>query len=303
MTAAIRRRVEVGRGYGFDVWTHRADEGPRVVVLGGVHGDETEGVLAAGRLGSGALALTRGTVDIVPICHEAAFAVDSRTSPLDGDNLARVFPGDPRGTATSRLAHHLFTEVLSGCDLLIDLHTSGQSYDMPILAGYRGATSDAISLSRQAAEAFGGDFLWRHPEPSEGRTVSVVDQAIYVESPGGGSVKMDLVEHYLAGVRRVLVSMGMVGDAPPLVGKPVRVAGGGNLDRDMIAVTRPGLFLHDVTPGECVNEGQRLGVVVDPSGIQQEEIVASRAAYVMALKSRSSVTAGDLVVCLAGADF
>lgn len=302
MTAAIRRRVEVGGGHGFDIWTHGADEGRRVVVLGGVHGDETEGVLAAGRLASGALALTRGTVDVVPICHEAAFAVDSRTSPVDGGNLARVFPGDPRGTATSRLAHHLFTEVLSGCDLLIDLHTSGQAYDMPILAGYRGETSDAVSLSRQAAEAFGGDFLWRHPERSEGRTVSVVDQAIYVESPGGGSTKVDLVEHYLAGVRRVLASMDMVGDAPPLMGEPVRVVGGGNLDRDMIAVTRPGLFLHDVTAGDRVNEGQRLGVVVDPSGIQQEEIVAPRTAYVMAMKARSSVTAGDLVVCLADAD-
>lgn len=302
MTVSSRRRVEVGDGFGFDVWTHRAGTGPRVVVLGGVHGDETEGVLAAGMLAAGVLDLTRGTVDIVPICHEAAYSQDSRTSPIDNGNLARVFPGSLVGGATERVAHHLFVEVLSGCDLLIDLHTSGRSYTMPVLAGYRGAAIDSMSLARSAAEAFGGDFLWRHPAPSEGRTVSVVDQGIYVESPGGGATDTDRVEHYVAGVRRVLHMMEMAAYAPPFVDEPIRVVGGGNLDRDMVAVTHPGLFLHEVGAGDFVSVGQRLGVVVDPTGVRQEDVVAQRAGHVMALKTRSSVTRGDLVVCVAAVD-
>jgi predicted deacylase len=274
-----------------------------VVVLGGVHGDETEGVVAAGLLSSGSVELAHGMLDIVPVCHEAAFAADSRISPADGGNLARVFPGDPHGTETPRLAHHLFTEVLAGCDLLIDLHTSGRSYDMPVLVGFRGETAGSTSLSRQAAEAFGGDFLWRHPGRSQGRTVSVVDQAIYAESPGGGPTRISMANRYVAGVLRVLASMGMVEHVPsPSGSEPMRVTGGGNLDRDMIAVTHAGLFLREVAPGDAVHEGQRLGTVIDRRGTQLEEVIAPQVGYVMAMKSRSPVAVGDLVINLAAPD-
>ncbi len=303
MTQTTQRRVDVGGGIGFDVWTRSVDDPPRVVILGGVHGDESEGVVAAGRLASEPMELKRGTLEVVPICHEAAFAVDSRTNPVDGGNLARVFPGDPKGTDTPRLAHHLFTEVLEGCDLLVDLHTSGRSYDMPVLAGYRGRTRAEPTLARLAAEAFGGDFIWRHPGRSEGRTVSVVDQAIYVECPGGGATDMDLVDHYTAGVHRVLAMMGMIANAPQSSdGVPIRVTGGGNLDSDMANVTTPGLFIRDVEPGEFVSEGQLLGAVVDSHGSTIERIRSASAGHVMAMKARSSVTAGELVVCIAAVD-
>ena len=81
MINQMQRRVSAGTAGGFDVWTaEAAAPGPRVVILGGVHGDETQGVLAAGRLASDDTRLTRGSVDVVPICHEAAFKADSRTS-------------------------------------------------------------------------------------------------------------------------------------------------------------------------------------------------------------------------------
>ena len=124
MSGWTRRRCRVDDATGFDRWRLEATvPGPRVVVLGGVHGDETEGVLAASRLTREVDALARGILDVVPVCHEVAFAADSRTSPLDGGNLARVFPGDAAGSPTERLAHHLTRDVLQGADLLVDLHT------------------------------------------------------------------------------------------------------------------------------------------------------------------------------------
>ena len=67
----------------------------------------------------------RGTLLAVPIAHLAAFAAAMRTSPIDGVNLARVFPGDPAGTVTARLADKLFHEVVADADLLVDLHSGG----------------------------------------------------------------------------------------------------------------------------------------------------------------------------------
>lgn len=298
------RRVDIGEGRGFDIWTQRgAEAGPRVAILGGVHGDETEGYLAAGHLAAADLGIVRGTVDVIPVCHEAAFEIDSRTSPLDDGNLARVFPGDPNGSPTERLAHHINAEVLQHADLLIDMHTSGKSYDMPFLAGYRGETPDTDGLARAAAEVFAADFLWRHPERSEGRTVSVVDQAIYIECPGGGRTKPGYVKAYVAGVIRILAMMGMTDTEPDIpTGTPIRVTGGGNLDRDMLSVSAHGLFLSDVSHGDRVASGQRLGVVVDTKGNEQEQVHAARPGYVMALKARSPVAPGDLVICLADED-
>lgn len=299
-----QRRIPAGTAGGFDVWTAKAARpGPRVVILGGVHGDETQGVLAAGRLAVDETRLTRGSVDIVPVCHEAAFRADSRTSAIDGGNLARVFPGDSSGGATEQLAHHIFTEVLSGADLLIDLHTSGQGYDMPFLTGYQSDAAAAESLAEQAASAFGADFLWRHPGRSEGRTVSVVDQAVYVECPGGGSMSPASVDAYVAGVQRVLAMMDMISVAPPDPARPgIRVTGGGDMDHDMLSVHHAGMFVTDLVSGAKVEAGQLLGTVVTIGGQLLEQVHAPHDAWVMAVKRRPPVIADDLVVCLATAD-
>ncbi len=299
-----QRRVSAGTAGGFDVWsTQAAAPGPRVVILGGIHGDETQGVLAAGRLAVDETRLTRGRVDIVPVCHEAAFQADSRTSAIDGGNLARVFPGDSSGGATEQIAHHIFTEVLSGCDLLIDLHTSGQGYDMPFLAGYQSDTTTGDSLAKHAASAFGADFLWRHPGRSEGRTVSVVDQAMYVECPGGGSMSPASVDAYVVGVQRVLAMMDMIAVGPSGPARAaVHVTGGGDLDRDMISVRHDGMFVTDLMSGTNVEAGQLLGTVVALGGQLLEEVHAPYEAWVMAVKRRPPVIADDLVVCLAIAD-
>jgi len=304
MMNQTRSRISAGSAGGFDVWTAEAFEsGPRVVVLGGVHGDETQGVLAAGRLATDATRLIRGSVDIVPVCHEAAFGADSRTNPADDGNLARVFPGDLGGGPTARLAHHIYTEVLAGADLLIDLHTSGQAHDMPLLAGYQADTAATECLAKQAALVFGADFLWRHPGLSEGRSVSVVDQAMYVECPGAGSMSFVSVEAYVSGVLRVLAMMGMLADPPrPSTRTPLRVTGGGDLDRDMISVHQAGLFVTDLESGSRVDAGQLLGTVMTTGGQVLEELHAPYDAWVMALKRRPPVTPGDLVICLAIAD-
>ena len=58
-----------------------------------------------------------------PIVNVTAFRGRSPfVTPEDGKNLNRCFPGAPDGTHSEQLAHHVFTELISGSDLLIDLH-------------------------------------------------------------------------------------------------------------------------------------------------------------------------------------
>src|SRR5215831_19018183 len=95
------------------------EAGPTVVVLAGVHGDEYEGIVAIPeifrRLDPSAM---RGTFIAVPICNVPAYLAATRSSPIDGLNMARVFPGDPHGTITQRIAHWLGERIMRHADLI-----------------------------------------------------------------------------------------------------------------------------------------------------------------------------------------
>lgn len=305
MSTWSQSRVAVTSDTGFDRrLLDSGAPGPHVVVFGGTHGDEIEGIIAANRLAAMDLGLRAGKVEVVPIVHEAAYLADSRVSPLDGGNLARVFPGDPAGTPTQKLAHALHTQVLAGIDLLIDLHTSGQTYDIPFLAGYIDDGRDTKGLGRLAAEAFGADFIWRHVARAPGRTISDRDAAIYTEAPCAGPTDLGYAGRYVDGVLRVLDALGML--RAPLAAPPaapsLRIASGGDVDNDMMSVRTDGLFIHDVRQGEKVAKGQLLGLVVDLRGTTLEELRSPFDGWIVVLKRRPHVKAGDQVVAVAVAD-
>ena len=110
--------------------------GPTVALLGGVHGDEDEGVLAVWRvLRELEGAALRGVVRAVAPANPSAWAAKSRFTPYDGGDLARAFPGDSGGGPTSTLADGIVGGCIDGADLLIDLHSAGVRYSMPLFCG------------------------------------------------------------------------------------------------------------------------------------------------------------------------
>ena len=169
-----------------------ATTGPTMIVIAGVHGDEYEGIETIPRvfnaLGPEVL---NGTLVMIPVCNMPAYEAGLRSSPIDGLNLARVFPGDPEGTITQRLAYWVTEKLLKHADFLIDLHSGGIAYNIPTLAGYIHDTGPLGQRSRAGAAAFGTSVLWGHPLPlPPGRSLSVATAlnvpSIYTEAPGGG---------------------------------------------------------------------------------------------------------------------
>src|SRR5581483_5690268 len=89
-------------------------EGPRVSITGGIHGCEYAGIETARRLGLGIdPEEAAGSLVIVPVANTAAFRARAvHTSGLDAHNINRVFPGNPDGQPSERLAHWLFENVI-----------------------------------------------------------------------------------------------------------------------------------------------------------------------------------------------
>ncbi len=101
-----------------------AQPGPKLLVLGAVHGNETCGPLAIARvlaeLDGGALELARGQVTFVPVCNPEAHRRGVR---FVERNLNRfLVPHENPDTYEARLGNML-CPLLECCDVLLDLHS------------------------------------------------------------------------------------------------------------------------------------------------------------------------------------
>ena len=278
--------------------------GPIVGILGGVHGDEYEGVLAANLLRRELGAeLLRGEVRIAAPAHPAAWSARTRGSPHDGTNLARVFPGEPDGGPTEQVAHLLTQRLIDGVNLLIDLHSAGANFEMPLLCGYNEGDDRRGTVSRRCADAFAAHFTWiHHAVPAPGRSVSAAYAldvpAIYVESRGGLTVRADDLQAYLDGVRRVLHDLGMLGEAPPALHRPVRVRGDGDTDAGIVAPVGGYVVVH-CGVGAHLRRGELIATILHPDGAPAAEIASPRSGYVMLLRRDAHVATGDTVCIVA----
>ncbi|MCB0084828.1 MAG: succinylglutamate desuccinylase/aspartoacylase family protein, partial [Caldilineaceae bacterium] len=151
-----------------------ATAGPTLVVTAAVHGDEYEGVETISHVYRQVEpAQLRGTLLLMPVCNMPAYETSQRTSPIDGLNLARVFPGAANGSITERIAYWIRERLLTAADFYIDLHSGGVAATIPTLIGYLHDESDLGQRSLAGAKAFGAPVLWGHPLPiAPGRTVS-----------------------------------------------------------------------------------------------------------------------------------
>ena len=279
------------------------EPGPLVVVLAGVHGDEYEGILAIPEIYRQLEpAVLKGTMIAVPACNVPAFHTATRTSPIDGLNMARVFPGDPEGTITQRIAYWLGERIMRHADLIIDLHSAGIAYNLPMLVGYYDPGDGVCRRAREVAMNFGADVVWAHSDMGPGRTMSFAAEhgiaGVYTEAPGAGRVRPEDFETFVNGVLNSLQVMGMLEGLPAAKPPTHRLRGSGDLDH-IIAANQSGLFVAHAQLLEDVRAGQLLGEVRNLAGQTVEEIRSPAAGVVITTRGLLRVHAGDGLFSLA----
>ena len=109
----------------------RGGDGPTALLTGGNHGDEYEGPITIARLirelDPGEI---RGRVILLPSLNAPAALAGRRTSPVDGKNFNRCFPGNPGGTATEQIAFYVHDVLFPLADAFMDLHSGGSSLEI-----------------------------------------------------------------------------------------------------------------------------------------------------------------------------
>ncbi|MBA3841401.1 MAG: succinylglutamate desuccinylase/aspartoacylase family protein [Actinobacteria bacterium] len=128
-------RLELPRSNNTSGWSHlfipivsiAGDGGPTALVIGGVHGDEPEGQVAALRLARETEpAELSGRLIVVPCASPEASRAYTRLWP-SGANLNRSFPGDPEGSPDEQLADFVTRELIPRADVVVDMHSGGRS--------------------------------------------------------------------------------------------------------------------------------------------------------------------------------
>ena len=105
-------------------------DGPTALFTGANHGDEYEGPVALWDLTHTIKAEElNGRVIIVPGMNYPAFRAQKRTSPIDSGNMNRVFPGNPAGTITEKIADYFQRYLLPLADYVIDFHSGGKTME------------------------------------------------------------------------------------------------------------------------------------------------------------------------------
>jgi hypothetical protein len=289
-----------------------AADGPRLVVLAGVHGCEYASMAAVRRWARGLEDRElRGRVVAVPVLNLPAFR--ARTPfvvPDDGKNLNRCFPGDPAGTLADRLAYDVFTQLISGSDALVDAHTGDMVEALEPFALYDAGPAEA--RARELASAYGLGYVIRQeagPDRAVGGSTSAAAAAagipaIIAEAGGCGLVERAAVDTHVRGLDRILAALGMTGPRQdPSLAEAGPAQEPAYLRRFLwLRCEHEGWWEPAVSPGEAVASGQLLGTVSSLDGARLLQTITAPAAGVpMFITSSPAVAADGLLLGLGAA--
>jgi len=243
-----------------------------------------------------------GRVIIVPCANPAAALAGRRTSPLDGGNLARLFPGDPQGGPTSQLAEGLTRLLLPEADFLVDFHSGGSTLDyLPCAFGRLPPDAALAERVLNLLTAFGAPAtaVVRRPEARGTLVATALAQgvvAMATELGGGGGVTLETVAMAEQGLLRTLAHMGIL-DSP---GKTPRTRLLAVEAAHFVRSPGRGLFEPAFALGQQVAPGDLAGRLSDPERPDRppEEIVFAAGGMVLCRRVPAIVEPGDVLAHL-----
>lgn len=237
-------------------------DGPTVGICAGIHGNESTGVQIVLELVRHFYTQQpfRGRLFCLPVANPLAFAANRRHTPVDDQNLNRLFPGSPDGWVSEQLAHVMTEHFLNRVDAVIDLHSGG---DRPTVDYVYIKNAETLSRS------FGSRVLYQASAGKagtqfDGTSVTVAlargIPAVTVELGGGLIDQAPYVKRGVRGVLNMLRVLHVIEEPPAAPPAQIVV--------DSITTIRPhhGGFLETAAPGlgEPIEEGEVLGRIINP---------------------------------------
>ncbi|MBM3964852.1 MAG: hypothetical protein FJ308_07250 [Planctomycetes bacterium] len=284
--------------------------GLTVLVLGGNHGDEYQGQIAAMRL---ARELSpdaiHGRLILIPSLNFPAARAATRLSPLDGMNMNRAFPGHAEGNVTSQIAHYLTHTLFPMSDAIIDIHSGGRSMDF-VPCSHMHLVPDRTQRRKmlEAMLAWNTDFSFLYTDiagsgllpveaENQGKTV------VTTELGGGEGVPASVHRIAQSGLRNVLIHLGVLeGELQTRnsLGKPPAILTQALHADNYLLAPESGVFEVAVDLGNRVSRGQPLGYIhhLERPDREPEIIESSRDGFLITARVPCLTQQGDCVAVI-----
>jgi uncharacterized protein len=284
-----------------------ASTGPALTVIGGVHGTEYAAQDAVLRFWQ-ELDATQlsGTVYVVLMADPTAVVGRSAyVSPSDGKNLNRVWPGDPEGTMTERIAHLITTEFIHDSVAVIDVH--GGEWDEDIDCFIITHRSGDEELDRRTVElAMATGFTYIEVTDCDGAVLGAGTGSgeavrggrpgMTFEAGGAGERRPEFIDAHVHGLTNALRHLGILPGEPIMHdGAPVLLDHG-----VLMKTTKEGLYFPKVRVGQWVEAGDVFAEVHTFDGELLEQLICPERGTVLdviiARTIRAAAFAGKLGV-------
>lgn len=268
------------------------EKGPVLLLTGGLHGDEINGIEIVRRMLSKKLVMpARGTVIAIPLMNVYGFIQNVRGVP-DGKDINRSFPGTKSGSLAKLVAYTIMQEVIPIIDYGIDFHTGGASRsnfpqircDFSIEKNIELAGIFAAPVTMHSGLI---DKSFRKAAYRKGKHILVYET--------GESLRFDEfgIQQGINGTLRLMKYLGMREDAPEKGNTEI-------FNRSVwVRAKYAGLFHPKVKLGDNVSGRQVLGTITDPFGNESFKIVNKQVGKVIGLNYNPVVHKGDAIFHIA----
>lgn len=268
-------------------------DGPVVLLSGGLHGDEINGIEIVRRLISkDHLQLSSGTIIAVPLMNVYGFIQNVRGVP-DGKDINRSFPGTKNGSLAMLVAHTIVKEIIPIINYGIDFHTGGASRaNYPQIRCVFDLKNDL-----ELAKAFAPpvilhsgliDKSFRKSASKNGKQILVYET--------GESMRFDEegIGIAIRGTQRFLHHIGMRKSSPQPQSKPTIYR-----KSSWVRAKYAGIFNPKIKLGDTIKPRQILGKITDPYGNESFNISARLDGKVIGLNNSPVVHKGDALMHIA----
>lgn len=268
-------------------------DGPVVLLSGGLHGDEINGIEIVRRLITrDNLELSAGTIIAIPLMNVYGFIQNVRGVP-DGKDINRSFPGTKSGSLAKLVAYTIVNEIIPKIDYGIDFHTGGASRaNYPQIR----CVFD-IEKNMELARAFEPPVIlhsglinnsFRKAANSKKKQIIVFET--------GESMRFDEhgIQIAIDGTFRFLKHLGMRKTSPKAIEKTTVYR-----KSSWIRAKSAGIFNPKVKLGDFVKPRQVVGKITDPYGNESLRVVSRNEGRVIGLNNSPVVHKGDAILHIA----
>jgi predicted deacylase len=266
------------------------EEGPTLLLNGGVHGNELNGVEIVRKVVSKVSPdELKGTLLGVPIVNILAYSAGYRWDPLDPKDMNRVFPGDKNGSLTEQIAYTFFNKMARTADYIIDFHSA--EYPEVFLPHARIRKKDRSGRSMEMINAFGTEIVWDQKGPEGMLQVNAIKRkipAITIEIGAGANVDRKGIGIGIKGVINVMRTLGMINGTAKIPDHQILIRKKRSWFRSPIG----GIFETDRRLGDIVRKDAFIGKIFDPFSFDETEIFAPVNGIVAGLRNHPVVRSG-----------